>query len=355
MLTTAYPFYQGDLRGVFVYKLIKALKKYTDVKLVTLKGYNALTSGAGILHNIKVSWKAKILFPFYWLHLSFNMNIASRRCDLIHTNWGPIAFFAILTKPIHRKKILLTERSSFLISTNNLILKLINKFTYSHVDSLITISNFSKNLIQHKYNINEVKVIMNGVDVIKRKNKSFLKNKLKLPKSVRIFLYVGRLDERKGVNYLIQAFNQLKNKDSYLVIIGRGDYNLNINDDKIIFLGDKLQTEVFDYMLASDVFILPSLNETGGNVLLEARACGLPIISTKVGWAEDIINDGKDGFFIEKQDSQDIYDKLSKVLNHNTFLRLSKNSKNIKINSWDDCAKKYAKEYKGLICAPEHG
>ena len=358
MLTTSYPSYLGDLRGIFIYKLVKSLKNYINVNLITLKGYDSLISGAGIIEKLNHSWMARFIFSIYFIHLYLKILFNVPKCDIIHANWGLTAFLALLTKPFYKRKILLTERSSFMLMTDNKFLIMLNKFIYSHVDSLVLISNFSKKLLYNKYNINNVKVIMNGVDNIEKKDKNSLRTKLKLLKADKIFLYVGRIDEKKGIQYLIEAFNKivLEYKNVYLIIIGRGDYaeRLKLDNEKIIFLGEKLQNEVFDYMLASDVFVLPSLNETGGNVLLEARSCGLPIISTKVGWAEDLINDSKDGFFINKQDPKDIYNKIIKILDNKTFSKLLKNSKNIKLNDWDDCAKAYAKEYKRLIHASKY-
>ncbi len=358
-LVTSYPRFKDDTRGIFTYKLAEALRKYVDVKVVTIPGYKSLTSGAGILPNLNQSWKARLLFPVYWTHFFIKIIFSSTDCDIIHANWSPTAFFAILSKPFHGKKIILTERSPYLLLTKNRFWRLLNKFSFSLVERLVVISEESKDIISKDYKIKNIKVIRNGVEKIKlKKSKKSLRKELGLPLNKKIFLYVGRITEIKGIDYLIDAFKKVDSNKAILLIVGDGqdlselknkvkDYRIN---NKVIFTGLKKHQEVIKYMSASDVFILPSLGETGGNVLLEARAYGLPIISTKAGWAKEIINEGFDGYFVEQRNSEDIYNKIIYILsNKNLLNKLNKNSRKARLNSWDNCAKEYTREYKQLI------
>ncbi len=359
-LTTSYPNKDNESRGVFVHKLVTTLKQKIAINVLTLNGYKNLTGYAGIIPNLKNSWKAKLLLPIYCAHFFIKIATQCKNCDIIHANWMPTAFLAITSKPLHNKKILLTERSSGLISTNNKFLKFINKFVFTKVNSLIAISQDSKKIIEKNYQIKNVKVIPNGVEKVMKKDKNKLREELKLPKNTKIINYTGRITSLKGLKYLIEAFSKIaKNyKRITLIIVGHGEELEDLKntaksliiEKQIMFTGPITQNKALDYMQASDIFILPSLGETGGNVLLEARACGLPIITTKVGWAEELIQEGRTGFFINKKDSKDIYEKIEMLLENDKLLKkLTKNSQNYKIQTWEECASQYIKEYKKLV------
>jgi len=351
-LTTSYPQYKSDSRGIFIYKLSEALKNYSDINVTTINGYKYLTSGAGILPNLKMSFIAKLLFPFYITHFYFKIIKESRKCDIIHANWMLTGLLAILSKPFHNKKIILTERSPYLVSTNNKLFMMLNSFTFKNVDKLITISKFSKEKIQEKYKIKDVKVISNGIEKILISDKKKLREKLNIPSKVNVILYAGRLTKIKGIEYLLNAFYEIykKNKFTLLIILGYGEYletlktncmNLGLLNS-VIFTGKKKHEEVIEFMQSSDLFVFPSLDETGGNVLLEAKSSGLPIITTK-----DIIKEGSNGFFIKKKNSKDIKDKIELLLkNKNLMKKMSYNNKKEKIKTWDECAKEYLRLYK---------
>ena len=181
-----------------------------------------------------------------------------------------------------------------------------------------------------------------------------------MPLNSKVVLFVGRLTSIKCVDSLLKSFADLKGKN-YLIIIGDGeDYgklntlasNLGVKD-KVIFTGNVKHEDVYSYMGVSDVFVLPSLMETGGNVLLEALASGLPIISTKVGWAEDLVKEGYNGFIVRKNNLNDLKNRLGLLLNNNTLLsKFKNNSVNLaktKLITWKQCAKLYEKEYKALL------
>lgn len=121
-------------------------------------------------------------------------------------------------------------------------------------------------------------------------------------------LYVGRLDTVKGVPYLLDAFESLSNgsREYRLTIVGDGsrkaDYekqcrNLGIAD-AVSFEG--WQSNVSPYYQSSDIFVLPSLSEGQPTVLMEAQASGLPVVSTDVGSARELVKAGR---VVPKKDS----------------------------------------------------
>lgn len=115
-------------------------------------------------------------------------------------------------------------------------------------------------------------------------------------------LYVGRLDRVKGVPYLVEALDRLTDRDGRryeLTIVGDGskrdEYERQCASksltDVVEFVG--WQDDVVHYYEAADVFVLPSLSEGQPTVLMEAQACGLPVVTTDVGGARAVTGAGR--------------------------------------------------------------
>jgi len=143
-------------------------------------------------------------------------------------------------------------------------------------------------------------------------------------------VYVGRIHKTKGVDVLFKALSLLvkKHSDLHLVVIGGNlgfkNYQrqeeemrtlairLEINSN-IEFVGMQPPEKVVQYMQQSALLVLPSRRETFGTVLIEAIACGTPVVATKCGGPEDFINDGV-GMLVEKENSQALADGIEHVL-----------------------------------------
>lgn len=123
-------------------------------------------------------------------------------------------------------------------------------------------------------------------------------------------VFASRLEKNKGINLLLEAIRivKLQNPNVKLLIIGRGSQEekikLQVTSYKLqdnIFFSGWLETtrDVAVAINSAKVFINPSLNEGGPRVVLEAMACGLPVITTKVGLMHDLILDGENGLFTD--------------------------------------------------------
>ncbi|MEE9501349.1 MAG: glycosyltransferase [Candidatus Aminicenantaceae bacterium] len=135
----------------------------------------------------------------------------------------------------------------------------------------------------------------------------------------RILLYVGRIEPVKGLMSVIDAFNILQKRQTSLfgrlrlVVIGGGektkDFAKNEEiirihravrekglEDKVVFLGSKSQSELKKYYSKADALIVPSLYESFGLVVLEALACGTPVLVSQIGKMRTIVKEGRNGF-----------------------------------------------------------
>lgn len=143
----------------------------------------------------------------------------------------------------------------------------------------------------------------------------------------RILLYVGRIEPVKGLMSVIEAFEILKNKRSdlsrrlKLVVIGGGEKNRDFEKNRevrrikqaiqvknleknVIFLGSKRQNQLKKFYTAADALIVPSLYESFGLVVLEALACGTPILVSQIGKMKTIVEEGMNGFCFQPNKSE---------------------------------------------------
>ena len=128
------------------------------------------------------------------------------------------------------------------------------------------------------------------------------------PESREVFrvCYTGRVEIAKGVAYLLQAWKQLELPNAELVLIGEVAAEMRslvhqYATPNVRFTGFIPADRVADWYRNSDVFAFPSVNEGLARVLLEAMACGLPVIATRASGAEDCVTPGEDGTIVPER------------------------------------------------------
>ncbi len=124
-----------------------------------------------------------------------------------------------------------------------------------------------------------------------------------------VYIFIGRLVTDKGVNELVRAFKLLDVKNSKLLLVGPLESDLDSLDKDVLsdiqsnpnILTSGYQSDIRSFLGVSNILVLPSYREGFPNVLLQAGAMGLPVISTAVNGALDVIVDGKNGKIVEKR------------------------------------------------------
>ncbi|MBI4296521.1 MAG: glycosyltransferase [Chloroflexi bacterium] len=142
----------------------------------------------------------------------------------------------------------------------------------------------------------------------------------------KIVLFVGRIETLKGIDSLVRAVSLLKTTDVSLVIIGGdarsrkeiGSLKKLASDlgiaNRVDFLGLVKQEKLPYFYSAADVCVVPSRYESFGLVALEALACGTPVVSTRVGDIENIIQPGLTGYVVDKNSPEQLAVKIADQL-----------------------------------------
>jgi glycosyltransferase involved in cell wall biosynthesis len=144
-------------------------------------------------------------------------------------------------------------------------------------------------------------------------------------------VYVGVVSRAKGLHHLLNAFISLAREypQSRLVIVGPV-YDKHYSDelrqraevtglsDRVHFVGELEQEEVAQRMASATVFVLPSLTEGFGRVVLEAMATGTPIVASAVGGIPEILTDGVEGFLVEPGEEEVLTARLRWICEHRT-------------------------------------
>ena len=235
--------------------------------------------------------------------------------------------YCIIICKLLKIKIIIRNNSSPDGWGHNLVKKFIYKKIISHADEVIVNSQDFKNQIQGRFHVN-AKCIYNPLDISDIKKKSKIKIHDKFFKDELRIINVGRLTDQKDQLTLLKAVNRIKDKIKFnLLIVGKGierkkllKYIAENNLSKQVQLIN-FQSNPFNLIKSSDIFILSSLYEGLPNVLLESQVLKKFIISSNcpTGPREILLN-GKAGFLFNVGD----YKKLS-----NLILYYSKNKKSL--------------------------
>jgi glycosyltransferase involved in cell wall biosynthesis len=210
------------------------------------------------------------------------------------------------------------------------------RFIYRHSDAIVVYGEHVKRyLIGQGVEPSKVFVARHAVDnqlyssPIADRELCRLRERLHLERTDRVILYVGRLEEEKGVTYLIDAFEKLHLSGSILLLVGDGREKEHLQrlardrgvESNVRFLGYVSPEEMTSYYALSYVLVLPSIStsrtkEPWGLVVNEAMNQGLPVISTEaVGAAAGgLIQDGVNGFVLAERNSDTLAESLSRIL-----------------------------------------
>ena len=259
------------------------------------------------------------IHSFYDLKVLFNLIriLRRERPNIVHTHtskagilgrWA--AFFAGVPVIIHTPHGHIFWGYFGGLKTRLFIL--LEKISVLITDRLVMLTRQEKNDHLHFHIAPEDKfsVVHSGINLDRFSNLSVepaaMKRKLEIPEGNLVVGTAGRLTHVKGYRYLIEAAGKIVDKrpDTIFVFLGDGElldelknmtFRLGI-EENVRFPG--WRQDVAEVMSIFDIFLLPSLNEGMGRVLVEAMALGKPLVASNVGGIPDLVVDGKNGFLV---------------------------------------------------------
>jgi starch synthase len=186
-------------------------------------------------------------------------------------------------------------------------------------------------------------------------------NKIEIKKTANIkadftVLFVGSISVRKGLRYLIEAFNALEQPNKKLIIVGPRDAVSGIDDmiltNDIIFKGVLKGVDLANEYRLADIFCLPTLEEGMALVQGEALSFGLPIITTTNSGGDELITEGQEGFIVPIRNAKVIHEKLRLLSSDKDLLSmmtLAAQKKAASLNGWDASGALLCKKLQKLI------
>lgn len=183
----------------------------------------------------------------------------------------------------------------------------------------------------------------------KKIDKKTARKKLKLPANKKILLYIGRINEEKGMKYLLDSMSELKNVE--LKVIGYlqdldyfKNYAKENNLSNVEFLGAVFGDKKMLYLSACDALILPSSKEGAPVVIMEAMSRNLPVVATNVGGIPLMVDDRENGIIIKPKSKLEIIKAVSEILKwkKKDFKKYAERYK------WNKIIEETAKEYNSL-------
>jgi len=258
------------------------------------------------------------------------------------------------------------------------------KKVVDEVDHIIAATEIEQEQLLHYYAADpeKISVVPPGVDLTRFYPipQDEAKAVIGIPPNEKVILFVGRIEPLKGIDNLLKSIaflrqsNVLTTCPHYVAIIGGDpdkprelldqemrhlqDLNQRLGlDDMVVFLGKKAQDSLPYYYSASEVVVMPSHYESFGMVALEAMACGTPVIATRVGGLQLLVNDGVTGLSVPDDDPQALATQLMQMLcEQGLRAKLSQNGLEFARNySWSIITDALVKVYQDMLFSSAAG
>jgi len=249
------------------------------------------------------------------------------RPDVVLTTLSAPNLIAGLIKPFYKTRVKIIAREINILSiitrkfTHKGIIDYLYTYFYKKLDKIVCQSQDMKNDLFENYNIQSEKlvVIHNPVDMDQIRRQTEAESQLFGNDRINL-LSVGRLAYQKGFDLMIKVMAKLDN-NYVLTILGEGEERLRLEslarelrvEKRICMPGFSLNP--YAYMYAADLFILPSRFEGFPNVVLEANACGTPVVAfASPGGVSEIIVEGENGWLVPPGDIEGMARKIKDVM-----------------------------------------
>lgn len=239
------------------------------------------------------------------------------------------------------------------------------RYCAKHADAIAAEGKFQAKEISEKFEISEEKFIFipDGVelDVIEKhiSNSTLSRESLGLDDADLVLVNVNRLVKNKGVNYLVDSLRILNNSlNVKLILIGSGLEENAIKrrirelglEQKIIHFKNISDREKFQLIDLAEISVTPTLFEGLPIAILEAMACGKPVVASNITEVPQVVKHGVNGFLVRPRDPEAIAKAILKIYKKSLINKMGSESKRmVKDYDWNVIAARAMKEYEGLL------
>jgi glycosyltransferase involved in cell wall biosynthesis len=380
ILTDMFPSEEEPVSGVFVYELSKAVSYNNQVVVIHPRLWNPLSMKSCKekqkyplhIHGMEIYRPKLFILPkgdrlffraFAFLIAALPLLGKLRKTfpfDLIHAHMaGPAGFAAVFLGMVFGKPVIITAHGSDIHTfPKHFFLKRLVVFTLKRAAGIVTVSQSLKESISKMADFpGKISVIRNGVN-----HKEFFpidtiaaRERLGLPANRKIILFIGSLIPVKGVDVLLHAFVYLNEKNIHLLLVGKGPAEPELRvltkklhiESQVDFIGAKNHDEIPLWLNACDIFCLPSRHEGFPTVIVEAFACGRPVIATRVDGVPEAITNDTVGILVEPNNSEALASALNKALAKEwDYQAIAEYGKRF---SWEVIAREYDDVFKDMV------
>lgn len=393
VLTSTFPRWKNDSEPAFVFELSRRLLSVFDVTVIAPRATgsvdqeimdglkvirfpyffrrweNLATHSGGILNRLRANPFNHLLVPLFLLGqlLALIRLLRNERFDLIHAHWLiPQGLVAAVCLVITRQKIplLCTSHGGDLYALRGKILQRLKRWIMDKSTSLTVVSGAMKSMVVDMGIVSDkVEVIPMGVDL-----KGLFTPDPRVERKTDELLFVGRLVEKKGVQFLLDAMPVVMEKHPTLrlVLAGSGPMEAELKQqarwlhlsEKIDFLGMVTQARLPELYRTATLAIFPFIvaksgdQEGFGLVQVEAMGCECPVIAGDLPAIHDIITHEENGLIFPSGNTQALADAIIKLLDDPELrARLAGEGRKSVVQrfDWEAIAGKYAMIYDMLI------
>ena len=398
-LTQTYPRFEGDTAGPFIRDLARGLVRGGDrvtvlaphapdvpaawedggVEVATFRyapeKHEVLGYGRSLEADEKVRGGAALAAPLYALaaQRALRQRLRGRRFDLVHAHWivpnGVVAAAAFGKTPLaiglHGSDVFLAEKPG---------VRSLARWALSR-SRLLT--GCSPELVDRVralgFPAERSRVIPYGVDVAAFSpapdRRAIWREKLGVPDGAPLLLGVGRMATKKGFQVLMEILPRLLagHPELRIVLAGGGDLLDGFKaaaspwPDRVFFPGSVLRDTLPDLYRAADLFVLPAVHDSKGNVdglpnvILEAMASGLPVVASGISGIPLAVEDGRTGLLVPEKDPEALLSALDRLLAQPGEARAMGERGRAKAEAeltWDAVAARYREGYETALFMP---
>lgn len=389
MVATTFPRWAGDGQGAFIWELARAVQRQgVAVQVVALHAPGTKTmetiegigvarprywwpegaeslrkDGGGLPITLRKYPLARVQLPVFMARHSQAIAHHARNCDLVHAHWTLSGAAALAGRWLHHKPVLVTVQGSDIFQmAKGRVGAWFTRSVLNGSDQVTALSHALKDAaVAAGASPEKIAIVPNGVD-IQRFVPPPNDGRGQPTDAERIILFTGFLIQRKGVRYLLDALALLPTDlPPYRVaLVGEGPEEAALRaqvaalglGSRVEFLGFQPQAVVSEWMRRAHLFVLPSLEEGQGVVLLEALASGTPVIASDVDGIRDVVVP-EVGTRVPAADSAELAGALEKMLRADTatWQRMSEaaRARAVAVYDWDKIAARFVAIYEGML------